>query len=90
MKKIPTVAALLMVAISASAGGVPPLRLVQTIALPDVAGRIDHLSANLKGRRIFLAALEKNTLESSTSMPVRRRERSPASQSRRACSSSPR
>ncbi|MEO5494992.1 MAG: hypothetical protein ABIR08_13310 [Sphingomonas sp.] len=39
------------------------LRLVQTIPLPDLPGRIDHLSADIKGRRIFLAALEKNTIE---------------------------
>src|SRR5436190_8677634 len=39
------------------------LRLVQTIPLPDVTGRIDHLGADVKGRRIFLAALEKNTVE---------------------------
>jgi DNA-binding beta-propeller fold protein YncE len=40
-----------------------PLRLVQTIPLPDVAGRIDHLAVDVKGRRLFLAALEKNTVE---------------------------
>ena len=34
-----------------------------TIPLPDVSGRIDHLAVDLKGRRIFLAALEKNTVE---------------------------
>lgn len=40
-----------------------PLRLVRTIPLPDLPGRIDHLSVDVKGRRIFLAALEKNTIE---------------------------
>src|SRR4051812_30591702 len=40
-----------------------PLQLVQTIPLPDVAGRIDHFAADVKGERIFLAALEKNTIE---------------------------
>ena len=40
-----------------------PLRLVRTIALPDLPGRIDHLSVDVQGHRIFLAALEKNTIE---------------------------
>lgn len=40
-----------------------PLRLVRTIPLLDLPGRIDHLSVDIKGRRIFLAALEKNTIE---------------------------
>ncbi|MDB6165306.1 MAG: hypothetical protein JWQ83_446 [Lacunisphaera sp.] len=40
-----------------------PLRLVQTVPLPEVSGRIDHFTADIKGRRIFLAALEKNTIE---------------------------
>jgi DNA-binding beta-propeller fold protein YncE len=40
-----------------------PLRAVQTIPLADVSGRIDHFSVDVKGRRIFLAALEKNTIE---------------------------
>jgi len=37
------------------------LKLVQTIPLPDVDGRIDHFSIDVKGRRTFLAALAKNT-----------------------------
>jgi len=40
-----------------------PLRAVQTIALPNVEGRIDHLAADLQGQRLFLAALGNNTLE---------------------------
>jgi DNA-binding beta-propeller fold protein YncE len=36
---------------------------VQTIPLPDVDGRIDHLAIDVKGRRAFLAALAKNTVE---------------------------
>lgn len=39
------------------------LKLVQTISLPDVDGRIDHFSIDVKGRRVFLAALAKNTIE---------------------------
>jgi WD40 repeat protein len=40
-----------------------PLRLVQTIALPHVTGRIDHLAIDLKGQRLFVAALGNDTLE---------------------------
>ena len=35
-------------------------RLVQSIPLPDVDGRIDHFSVDVKGRRAFLAALTEN------------------------------
>ena len=40
-----------------------PLRLVQTIPLPNVVGRIDHLAIDLKGQRLFVAALGNNTVE---------------------------
>lgn len=40
-----------------------PLHAVQTIALPNVEGRIDHLSVDLQGQRLYLAALGNNTLE---------------------------
>lgn len=40
-----------------------PLRLVQTIPLPRVEGRIDHFAIDLKGQRLFMAALGNNTLE---------------------------
>ena len=40
-----------------------PLRLVQTIPLPNVEGRIDHLAADLKGQRLFVAALGNDTVE---------------------------
>jgi hypothetical protein len=39
------------------------LQLVQTIPLPDVEGRIDHLAVDLQGQRLFVAALGNNTLE---------------------------
>jgi len=39
------------------------LRLVQTIPLPHVEGRIDHLAVDLQGQRLFVAALGNNTLE---------------------------
>jgi DNA-binding beta-propeller fold protein YncE len=40
-----------------------PLRLVQTIPLTNVEGRIDHIAMDLKGQRLFVAALGNNTLE---------------------------
>jgi DNA-binding beta-propeller fold protein YncE len=43
--------------------GNAPLKLVQTIPLPGVEGRIDHLSVDIKGQRLFVAALGNNTLE---------------------------
>jgi hypothetical protein len=52
-----------MVAYASVAPVRQPLRLVRTIPLPDLPGRIDHLSVDVEGRRIFLAALEKNTIE---------------------------
>ena len=40
-----------------------PLRLEKTVELPDVQGRIDHLSADVKGGRLFVSALGNNTVE---------------------------
>lgn len=40
-----------------------PLRLERTIDLPDVQGRIDHMSIDVKGERLFVSALGNNTLE---------------------------
>jgi DNA-binding beta-propeller fold protein YncE len=45
------------------AAGEPPLELVATIPIPDVKGRIDHLDVDLKGHRLFIAALGNNTVE---------------------------
>jgi len=40
-----------------------PLKLEQTIPLPDVQGRIDHLSLDVLGQRLFVSALGNHTLE---------------------------
>ena len=40
-----------------------PLRLVQTIALLGVEGRIDHMTLDASGKRLFLVALGNNTVE---------------------------
>jgi len=39
------------------------LRLTQSVAVPDVNGRIDHLSVDAPGQRLFVAALGNNTVE---------------------------
>ncbi|PYQ05740.1 MAG: hypothetical protein DMF83_14490 [Acidobacteria bacterium] len=39
------------------------LRLVQTIPLPGVQGRIDHLAVDVASQRLFVAALGNNTVE---------------------------
>ena len=40
-----------------------PLRLIQTIPLPGVQGRIDHLAVDVAGQRLFVAALGNDTVE---------------------------
>jgi len=40
-----------------------PLKLVQKIAMPGVQGRIDHMSVDLKGKRLFMAGLGNQTVE---------------------------
>lgn len=40
-----------------------PLKLEKTIQLPDVQGRIDHMSIDAKGQRLFVSALGNNTVE---------------------------
>jgi len=39
------------------------LELVQTIPLPNVAGRIDHMAVDVASERLFIAALGNNTVE---------------------------
>jgi DNA-binding beta-propeller fold protein YncE len=41
----------------------PVLSLETHISLPNVKGRIDHLSVDVKGRRLFVAAVDNHTLE---------------------------
>ena len=45
------------------ASGGKTLRLIQSIPLQGVEGRIDHLSIDLKDQRLFIAALGNNTVE---------------------------
>jgi hypothetical protein len=39
------------------------LRLVQTIPMPNVKGRIDHMDVDVKGKRLFVAGLENGSLD---------------------------
>jgi hypothetical protein len=51
------------VAIQTSAQEEQALRLVQTIQLPGVKGRLDHMGVDLEKLRLFVAAVTNNTLE---------------------------
>jgi len=50
-------------AAAALAGQPATLKLTQTIPLPGVKGRFDHFAIDIKGQRLFVAALGNNTLE---------------------------
>jgi YVTN family beta-propeller protein len=56
-------ATLFTVATLAVAQSNEPLRLEKTIPLPNVQGRIDHMSIDVKNQRLFVAALGNNTVE---------------------------
>src|SRR5712671_4506960 len=47
----------------ANAQSAAPLHLVQTISMPNVKGRIDHMDVDVKGKRLFMAGLENGSLE---------------------------
>ena len=51
--------------LSAPALAQPPatLRLISTVPMPNVDGRIDHMALDVAGQRLFVAALGNNTLE---------------------------
>src|SRR2546425_8827833 len=40
-----------------------PLRLVQTISMQNVKGRLDHIEVDVQGKRLFVAGLENGTCE---------------------------
>jgi hypothetical protein len=65
MKKLSAIllAGLVGLAVQAPASDAAPLRLVQTIPLANVEGRIDHLAIDIKRRRLFVAALGNSTVE---------------------------
>ncbi len=55
--------ALSVVALAVPTAAQEVLRQAQTISLPGVQGRIDHLSADVTGGRLFVSALGNNTVE---------------------------
>jgi WD40 repeat protein len=54
-----------LLALAANAQSDAPLKLVQTIPLPGVQGRMDHISVDVKGKRLFVPANgdNQNTVE---------------------------
>jgi len=58
-----TIALFILTATGHSQSRPDPLRLVQTISIPGVEGRFDHLAVDLKGRRLFLAAQAHRSVE---------------------------
>ncbi|HEV2979502.1 MAG TPA: hypothetical protein VG425_18125 [Casimicrobiaceae bacterium] len=50
-------------AIQAFAQEKQALKLVQTIPLPGVKGRLDHMGADVEKKRLFVATVDNNTLE---------------------------
>jgi hypothetical protein len=40
-----------------------PMRLVQTIPLPNVEGYFDHMAVDVKGQRLFVTGEHKRTIE---------------------------
>jgi YVTN family beta-propeller protein len=44
-------------------GRVTTMKLIQTIPMPGVEGQIDHLSVDMQGKRLFVAALGNNTVK---------------------------
>jgi DNA-binding beta-propeller fold protein YncE len=54
---------LALLALSLYAAEPSALKLIKTILLPGVTGRFDHFALDIKGHRLFVAALGHNTLE---------------------------
>ena len=46
-----------------SASSSSPFSLTQTIVIPNVNGRIDHMAIDIGGQRLFVAGLENNSLD---------------------------
>src|SRR5438876_5264898 len=65
MKKFSAFGLILLASLSAQAYAQNnvPLRLIRTIPMPNVKGRIDHMDVDVKGKRLFVAGLENGSLE---------------------------
>lgn len=48
---------------TAQAQADPPMKLIQTIALPSVEGYFDHMAVDVKGQRLFVTGEHQRTLE---------------------------
>src|SRR5215469_2600553 len=57
-----------------------PIKLVQTIPMPNVQGRLDHFGVDVKSKRVFVAALgdNQNTVEVLDLTPLKRAATTPA------------
>lgn len=62
MRLLISAALLLFIVTQARATGVP-LTLLRTIEMPRVEGRIDHMTIDAAGQKLFVAALANNTVE---------------------------
>lgn len=58
-----TLLLLTMMSLRSAAQETQALRLAQTIPVPNVKGRIDHMEVDVKGKRLFVAGLENGSLE---------------------------
>lgn len=61
--RAPALILLVLTAMTVSGQHEGSLRLVQTVPMPNVKGRIDHMDADVKGQRLFVAGLENGSLE---------------------------
>ena len=59
----PLIALFILTAVPVAQAAAPPLRQVAVIPLGDVKGRIDHMSIDAAGSRLFVAALGNNSVE---------------------------
>jgi WD40 repeat protein len=49
--------------LSSASSSSSPFSLAQTIIIPNVNGRIDHMAIDIRGQRLFVAELENNSLD---------------------------
>ena len=63
MKNLSIALLFLLLCVTARAQTNQLLTLDETILLPGVEGRIDHMAVDVAGQRLFVAALENNTVE---------------------------
>lgn len=63
IRSVTLLAAVLAFGVALRAAESNALRQVQTIPLPNVEGRIDHMGVDVQTQRLFVAALGNNTLE---------------------------